>query len=118
MPASFYLSSKPSWFGSTPFPPVGPDISGGNVGVCSGALNTPGQFSGVPATQSSQCTGTSLVSGWAGHVNAIPAMHCALDVMGMPPDGSGPALAFDAKACYGGSSSDPNPPTNLTVVVN
>jgi hypothetical protein len=118
MPASFYLSSKPSWFGSTPFPAIGPDISGGNVGVCSGALNTPGQFAGVPATQSSQCTGTSLVFGWAGHVNAIPAMHCALDVMGMPPDGSGPALGFDAKACYGGSSSDPNPPTNLTVVVN
>jgi hypothetical protein len=29
LPASFYLSSKPSWFGSVPFPAIGPDVSGG-----------------------------------------------------------------------------------------
>jgi hypothetical protein len=29
LPASFYLSSKPSWWGSMPFPATGPDVSGG-----------------------------------------------------------------------------------------
>ena len=29
LPASFYLTSKPSWFGSNPWPAIGPDISGG-----------------------------------------------------------------------------------------
>lgn len=29
LPASFYLSSKPSWFGSTPFPAIGSDVTGG-----------------------------------------------------------------------------------------
>ena len=120
MPASFYLSSKPAWFGSLPWPPIGPDVSNGNVGACSGTLNTSGQFAGVPATNSSQCAGKSLVPGWAGHVYAIPAMNCALNVMGMPPDGSGGALSFNPSVCYGGSSTSqaPNPPTNLVVVVN
>jgi hypothetical protein len=29
LPASFYLSSKPAWFGSVPWPPIGPDVAGG-----------------------------------------------------------------------------------------
>lgn len=29
LPASFYLSAKPNWFGDVPFPPIGPDVSGG-----------------------------------------------------------------------------------------
>ncbi len=28
IPLSLYLSSKPLWFGSVPFPPIGPDVSG------------------------------------------------------------------------------------------
>lgn len=28
LPASFYLSTRPSWFGSLQFPPIGPDVSG------------------------------------------------------------------------------------------
>lgn len=103
-----------------PLPAIGPDVTGGNVGVCSGTLNTSGHQSGMPATSSAQCTGTSLSTGWAGHVNAIPAMNCALNVMGMPPDGTGPARPFDATTCYGGvpSVQAPNPPTNLVVTVN
>jgi hypothetical protein len=30
LPASLYLSSKPAFFGSTPWPPIGPDITNGS----------------------------------------------------------------------------------------
>jgi len=30
LPASFYLSAKPGWWGSMPWPPMGPDVSGGS----------------------------------------------------------------------------------------
>ena len=29
LPASFYLSGKPSWWGSVPYPAIGPDVTGG-----------------------------------------------------------------------------------------
>jgi hypothetical protein len=29
IPASFYLPGKPAWFGSVPWPPIGPDVTGG-----------------------------------------------------------------------------------------
>jgi hypothetical protein len=29
LPASFYLSAKPQWFGSAPWPAIGPDVAGG-----------------------------------------------------------------------------------------
>jgi hypothetical protein len=29
LPPSFYLSGKPGWFGSVPFPPIGPEVTGG-----------------------------------------------------------------------------------------
>jgi hypothetical protein len=48
MPASFYRSSKPTWFGSVPWPAIGPDVTGG-------AMDS---------------------STLAGHVNAIPAEVC------------------------------------------
>jgi hypothetical protein len=28
LPTSLYLSAEPSWFGSTPWPPIGPDVAG------------------------------------------------------------------------------------------
>lgn len=120
-PASFYFSGRPSWWSSSiPFPAVGPDVSGGNVGQCSGKQNTPGEFAGLPVVASAQCAGATLASAWAGHVNAIPAMACYLNSMKGPPDGTGPALSFDANACYGGSSpvaTAPANPTGLTGVV-
>jgi hypothetical protein len=96
LPTSFAFYTKPAYFGTTPWPPMGPDVSSGNVGICSGTLNTVGQMAGLPALTSSDCPGTSLTaSAWAGHVNAIPAMQCALNNMNMPADGSGPVLPFD-----------------------
>jgi hypothetical protein len=31
LPASFYLTGKPSWFNSVPYPAIGPDVTGGNI---------------------------------------------------------------------------------------
>jgi hypothetical protein len=123
-PSSFYLSSRPGWWlSSIPFPAIGPDVSAGNVGACSGTLNTPGQFAGVAAITSAQCSpGSGLLSSqWGGHINAIPAMACYLNTMNGPPDGSGGALTFSASQCYPsatGSSSGPAPPTNLSGTVS
>jgi hypothetical protein len=30
LPLSLFLASKPSWWGSTPWPPIGPDVIGGD----------------------------------------------------------------------------------------
>jgi hypothetical protein len=46
LPASFYRSSRPSWWGNMPWPAIGPDVSGGDV------------------------------SGTGGHVYKIPARLC------------------------------------------
>jgi hypothetical protein len=42
LPASFYLSGKPSWWGTAPFPAIGPDITGG-PGASGHAYLTPAQ---------------------------------------------------------------------------
>jgi hypothetical protein len=89
LPASFYLNAKPSFFAAAkPFPPIGPDINGGNV------------------------------SGVAGHVNSIPAQDCYTSVMGGPADGTGSVLSFNASNCYGTSGATlPAPPSGLQAVV-
>ena len=46
LPPSFYLSSKPAFFGNVAWPPIGPDVTRGTV------------------------------SGWGGHANRIPARLC------------------------------------------
>jgi hypothetical protein len=44
LPASFYLSVKPSWWGTMPWPPIGPDVSGGNISTADGhAYKIPAQ---------------------------------------------------------------------------
>lgn len=113
LPASLYYSSAPSWWpAGKPWPPVGPDVSSGNIGTCSGT------YSGSQATSSSQCTGGTLTSAWAGHANSIPAQDCYLNVMGGPPDGTGSVLSFDANTCYNSGGATPAAPTGLTAAVN
>lgn len=41
LPASMYLTSKPVWFGNTPFPVIGPDVTGGQ--------DTSGHVHAIPA---------------------------------------------------------------------
>jgi hypothetical protein len=109
LPNSLYYTSKPSWWPATKaWPPIGPDVSSGNLGICSGT------YAGAQATASGQCTGGGWSSAWAAHANSIPAQDCYLNVMNGPPDGTGNVLNFDASLCYA-SSARPAPPTNLVV---
>jgi hypothetical protein len=120
LPPSLYLSTPPSWWGSMPWPLIGPDVTGGNIGQCSGTLNAAGKFNGLPATSTAQCAGNPLTTpAWGGHVNANPAMACFLTTMGGLPDGTNAVLNFNAASCYGAAvSTAPNPPTNLIAVPN
>jgi hypothetical protein len=113
LPPSLYYNSAPSWWPSgKAWPPVGPDVSGGNVGTC-----TSGTYVGVQATSSGQCVSGGLTTAWASHVTSIPALDCYLNVMGGPPDGSGSALSFNASQCYSSSGTTggtgPGVPTGL-----
>src|SRR5260370_25546157 len=74
LPASFYLSSKPSWWGTMPWPAVGPDVTGGNV------------------------------ADTGGHVYHNPAANCYLNVMGGLVNGSSGPLTFNADTCYSAGS--------------
>lgn len=88
LPASFYLPGKPSWWGTMPFPAVGPDVTGGNL------------------------------PNLGGHVYMNPAHNCYTNVMNGPADGTGAVLTFSAAKCYANSSSSlPASPTGLQAVV-
>jgi hypothetical protein len=113
LPASLYYTSQPNWWPSgKAWPPIGPDVSSGNLGTCSGT------YVGAQATSSSQCTGGTLTGAWAGHAISIPAQDCYLNVMQGPPDGSGGVLTFDANACYYASGTSVASPTGLTATAN
>lgn len=113
LPASFIYSSQPSWWPSgKAWPPIGPDVTGGNVGQCVG-----GTYATSEATSSAQCTGGTMTPVGGGLVTSIPAMDCYLNVMGGTVNGTGGALTFDSNACYAASSSSgPGAPRNLSVV--
>jgi hypothetical protein len=70
LPASFYLSSKPAWFGSTPWPPIGPDVTGGNL------------------------------AGVGGHAYKNPAQFCYESIGGLADGTGPLLANFDAKSCY------------------
>lgn len=116
LPASLYYSGNPSWWpGSKAWPAVGPDVSTGNLGTCTGT------FSGSQATSSTHCSGGTLANSWAAHATSTPAQDCYLNTMHGPPDGTGGVLKFDASQCYGSSSggggTGPSSPTGLTATV-
>lgn len=75
LPASFYYTSQPSWWPSNiTWPPIGPDVAGGNV------------------------------ANVGGHVYLNPAANCYLNVLGGSTNGSTGLLTFNANACYGAPS--------------
>lgn len=89
LPASFYLSSEPSWWGSTiAFPSIGPDIAGG----------------AGPGGHTSSLTAS------------IPAQYCYTAVMGGSAGGAGSPLTFNASNCY--SASQLLAPTHLKATVH
>ena len=72
LPDSFYRSAKPAWFGNVPWPPIGPDVSGGTgpgghaykipAEVCyENALGgTDGTGSPLPGFNAATCYGVGL----------------------------------------------------------
>jgi hypothetical protein len=113
MPASFYFTTRPNWWQGEPWPPIGPDVKNGNIGICSG-----GAYRGAFALKDAACGGASFAVTAAGHASSIPAMDCYFNTMGGPPDGSGGVLTFSADSCYGSGSPLPAPPTGLSGTVN
>ena len=90
LPASFYLTSKPSWWGSSvPWAAIGPEVTGGNI------------------------------ANIGGHANLIPAANCYLNIMHGLIDGTLGALSFNAGNCYAVSQGpQPLPPTAVKTVVH
>jgi hypothetical protein len=89
---SWYYSSQPSWYasgyGNPPWPPIGPDVVGGDLlGVGGFAYRNPARlcFENV-GQDSTNYPGTAIIS-------------------------------FDANTCYGDPPPPPAPPTGLTAVV-
>jgi hypothetical protein len=91
IPASLYLSAKPSWWNfpggsASPFPAVGPDVTGGTITAGTGPNATLG-----------------------GHAYPNPAMNMYFKVMSGPTDGSGTMLTGFNPALYYTSSTAANP---------
>jgi hypothetical protein len=69
LPASFYLSSSPRWWGTMPWPPIGPDVTGG-TGPGGHAYANPSQVcynngsftGGIMNFDASNCYGSSVGS--------------------------------------------------------
>ncbi len=116
LPPSFIYSAKPSWWpANKAWPPIGPDVSGGNVGQCSGGI-----YDSSEAISSAECSGGSFSPVAGGMVNSIPAMDCYFNIMGGVPNGTGNALSFDPSLCYAsGGGGDTQPPTvSITNPIN
>lgn len=114
LPPSFYLQSKPSWWPSTkPWPAIGPDVTGGNIGICSG-----GTKASLQALSGAGCPGGTYAMAVGGHAYSNPAMDCYITIMGGPIEGTGSVLTFNASACYSSVTTSPNPAQNLNGVVH
>jgi hypothetical protein len=77
LPPSLYLSVKPNWWGTMPWPAVGPDVAGGDI------------------------------SGYAGHAYRIPARRCYENAAIDPAYGGSNVRIFDPEACYTTAGSPP-----------
>jgi hypothetical protein len=94
-----------------PYPPIGPDVSGGSLLVCSSG---PYQYSVV--ISSNQCAGGTSQPATGGFSYANPAMACYLNTMNGTPDGTGSMLSFNRASCYASDASSqvsPAAPTGL-----
>jgi len=114
LPKSFYLNAQPAWWPtSKPWPPIGPDVTGGNLGTCSGGTNA-----GMWATGSAQCPGGTFAAAYAGHAYSIPAMDCYINTMSGVLQGTGSVLSFNAASCYGTQTQTApvSPPTSVIAV--
>lgn len=87
LPTSFYLTSKPAWFGNVPWPPIGPDVS------CS----------------------TNCVANAASHAAMIPAQLCYVN--GAKNSGGYLTAFDANVCYNSGSSTAPNPPTGVSASV-
>lgn len=106
---------SPSTGACPPYPPIGPDVSGGTLLVC-----TSGAYVNSLVTSASQCGGGTTQAAVGGHAFANPAMVCYLNTMGGSPNGTGPMLSFDRSSCYANDSSTSQPvppPTSLNGAV-
>jgi hypothetical protein len=70
LPSSFYLAGKPSWWGSVPWPAIGPDVTSGNL------TNT------------------------GGHANRLPAQVCFEGMADDPGYTAGTVRVFAPVSCY------------------
>jgi hypothetical protein len=80
LPASLYLPGKPAFWGSEPWPPIGPDVTGGDF------------------TDWANPTASTT----KGHVNKIPALSC-FDTA--TSSGTTNVTTFDASKCYAASAT-------------
>ena len=88
LPVSFYLTAKPSWWGSLPWPSIGPDV-----------------------------TGESGAGGHASLSSSNPAMDCYNNQMHGSDGGAGSPLTFNPGNCYGNAQTLA-PPTDLKAVTH
>jgi hypothetical protein len=86
MPASFYLNSEPAWWGAVPWPPIGPDVVGGNI------------------------------ANVGGHAYRTPAANCYLTTMGGDPAGGTTVYTFNANNCYSSTALPAAPTDLTVVV--
>src|SRR5882724_2639287 len=112
LPASFYLAGKPSWWGAGSYPPIGPDVTGGNGGTFPSGTYVQGI---CPVGKISG--GATCATAYTGLVNLNPAMACYFNTINGPSDGGGSALAFDASACYTGGTPVPGSPFTASLSV-
>jgi hypothetical protein len=81
LPNSLYLSAKPSWWGTVAWPPIGPDVTGGNItGVGGYANKIPAQV--CYEAMGGNATGTSSVL-------TFNASTCYVDSASLPSSVSG-----------------------------